>query len=117
MKRGLSMAVKHLQRGNRRCSIFISCMIPEKPLELVDVTVTGKLIAEIDGKHYMLRSWEAGCWRADMVDRGLFGWWSACDDDDWIIRNGVVIAREIGWERRRENVSDRRSGPAAAEHL
>ena len=66
-------------------------------MELVDVTATGKLVAEIDGKYYLLRKWERGVWRADMVDRGVFGGWSPCDDDDWIIREGRILRHETGW--------------------
>ena len=66
-------------------------------MDLVDVTATGKLIAEIDGQHFLLTRWERGVWRAVMVDRGVYGGWSPCDDDDFIIRDGVILWREVGW--------------------
>ena len=68
-------------------------------LDLVDVTMTGKLIAEIEGKHYLLQRWECGHWRAVMVDVGIFGGWSPCDDDTFIIRDGKILWREVGWNR------------------
>lgn len=84
-------------------------------LELVDVTATGKLIAEIDGEYYLLQYkdkglyWkeDAGLWRANKVDVGVFGGWSFCDDDDWMIdRDGKVVARETGWRLAREVVKN-----------
>ena len=79
-------------------------------LDLVDVTPTGKLVAEIDGEFYLLQErdkglyWreDAGLWRATKVDIGVFGMWSPCDDDDFLIdRDGKVVARETGWRRER----------------
>ena len=69
-------------------------------LELIDVTVTGDLIAEIEGKCYLLRRWERGSWRAVMVEKDQFGRWKVCDDDDWIIRDGKILWRETGWDLR-----------------
>lgn len=71
-------------------------------LELVDCTVTGKLVAKVDGKLFLLRRWERGKWRADMVDINQFGRYTPCDDDDWIIRDGKILWREVGWDLRKE---------------
>jgi len=72
--------------------------------ELVDLMPSGDLVAEIGGKHYHLRRWERGMWRSCMVHRDQVGRWVTCDDDDWIIKDGRIIAREIGWDLRREDV-------------
>ena len=84
-------------------------------LELADVTPTGKLIAEINGEYYMLRykdrgelcPADKGLWRSIKVWRNQFGNWVCCDDDDWLIdRNGKIVAREIGWDLRREKINE-----------
>ena len=72
-------------------------------LDLIDITPTGKLIAQINGKLYMLRRWEHGTWRSVMVQKDTKGFYFVCDDDDWIILDGRIIGREIGWDLRREN--------------
>ena len=72
-------------------------------LDLIDITPTGKLIAQINGKLYMLRRWEHGTWRSVMVDKNTNGSYFVCDDDDWIIKDGEILVREVGWDRRRIN--------------
>ena len=72
-------------------------------LDIVDMMPTGDLVAEIDGKRYWLRRWEHGTWRACMVSKDHNGWYRVCDDDDYIIKDGKIIAREIGWDLRRED--------------
>ena len=72
------------------------------------------MIIEIEGKFYriryrdpgILRPEDKGLWRADRVDRSTInGEWYVCDDDDFLIDdNGKVVAREIGWELRREEM-------------
>ena len=72
------------------------------------------MIIEIDGKTYrlryrdpgILRPEDRGLWRADRVDRSTInGEWFTCDDDDYLITDDRrVVAREIGWELRRETL-------------
>ena len=73
-------------------------------MNLTDITPTGHLIAEINGEHYKLRRWERGYWRANKVKRDQHGFWYVCDDDDFIIRDGVFLWREVGWDLRKEIV-------------
>ena len=69
------------------------------------------MIIEIDGKHYRLRYRDPGIlrpedrdlWRAEMVAQDPIGFWYVCDDDDYLITDDRrVVAREIGWDLRRE---------------
>lgn len=72
------------------------------------------MIIEIDGKHYrlryrdpgILRPEDKGLWRADMVDQSIItGDWFPCDDDDYLITDDRrVVAREVGWDLRREEM-------------
>ena len=71
-------------------------------MELTGVTPGGKLIAEIGGAHFVLRRRERGNWRAIMVKQDWNGFWFCCDDDDWIISDGRVLWREVGWDLRKE---------------
>ena len=71
-------------------------------LDIVDLMPSGDPIAEIDGNLYWLRRWERGEWRACKVSKDHFGWYRVCDDDDFIIRDGRVIRREVGWDLREE---------------
>ena len=67
-----------------------------------------------DGHHYRLRfrsrgvihPEDTGLWYADRVtwNRKL-GYWMHQDDDVYILTDdGAVIAREIGWDLRREEI-------------
>lgn len=71
-------------------------------MNLTDITPTGNLIAEINGERFILRRWESGYWRAIKVKQDSNGFWFCCDDDDWIISDGRVLWREVGWEMRKE---------------
>lgn len=72
------------------------------------------MIIEIEGKHYhlryrdpgFLRPEDKGLWRATRVERSrITGDWYPCDDDDYLITNDWrVVAREIGWDLRREEL-------------
>lgn len=70
----------------------------------IDLTPAGKRVVYLDGEFYLLRVWERGYWRAIKVKQDSNGFWYCCDDDDWIIKDGVVQWREVGWDLRRENV-------------
>ena len=72
-------------------------------LNLIDVTKTGKVICEIDGKYYRLIFWKNGEWYADQVERDQYGRWVTCDDDVWIIRGDKIVRRMIGWDKREES--------------
>ena len=54
----------------------------------------------------ILRPEDKGLWRAVRVDRStITGEWFACDDDDYLITDDRrVVAREIGWDLRKEEV-------------
>lgn len=69
------------------------------------------MIIEIDGNFYriryrdsgVLRPEDKGLWRAEQVEQDWNGFWSCCDDDDYLINDeGQIVAREIGWGLRRE---------------
>ena len=69
------------------------------------------MIIEIEGKFYRIRyrdrgfphEEDRGLWRAEMVAQDPIGFWYVCDDDDYLIDDsGKVVAREIGWNLRRE---------------
>ena len=71
------------------------------------------MIIEIGGECYKVRGYDPGILRPE--DRGLLrahkvkqdwgGFWFCCDDDDYLIdREGKIIAREIGWNLRREKM-------------
>jgi hypothetical protein len=72
------------------------------------------MIIEIDGKYYrlryrdlgILRPEDKGLWRANRVDRSsITGEWYPCDDDDFLITDDWrVVARENGWDLRREEL-------------
>ena len=67
-----------------------------------------------DGNHYMLLGQDSGfphpedkgLWQAYKVDWDWKrGEWEYNDDDIWMLSDKYeVIAREIGWDRRRETV-------------
>ena len=69
-------------------------------------------VIRLGGHHYRIRSRDSGfphkedrgLWRADRVT-----WdgdhWGYHDDDDYLITDdGEVVAREIGWDLRREEL-------------
>lgn len=77
------------------------------PAALMEDSSTGKIIAEIGGKHFRLLFRENGFWKADMVELDQFGRWMVCDDDIWVIDpDGKIVGREVGWERRFYKVDD-----------
>ena len=72
-----------------------------------------KDIIVIDGKHYrlsyrdpgILRPEDKGLWRGNMVEQDWNGWWTVCEDDDYLITDdGRIVAREVGWDLRREEM-------------
>ena len=63
------------------------------------------MIIEIEGIFYRIRYKDHGLWRADKVKRDRNGWWFCCDDDDYLIDDsGRIVAREVGWDLRREEI-------------
>ena len=71
-----------------------------------------KTVIEINGEHYRLKYKDPGILRPE--DKGLWRalhvtWegdhWGINDDDDYLITDdGRVVAREIGWCLRREEI-------------
>lgn len=76
-----------------------------------DTVIKGK-----DGHHYKIRFQskglihpeDNGLWWADRVTwNWKLGYWMHHDDDVYILTDeGQVIAREIGWNLRREEIND-----------
>lgn len=72
-------------------------------------------IITIGGEHYriigvdpgILRPEDRGLIRAVKVSRDQFGRWVVCDDDDWLIADRQIVARETGWDLRR--IDERRT--------
>lgn len=72
------------------------------------------MILLIEGEYYRLRyadkgfphEEDRGLWRADKVRKNGAGDWFPCDDDDFMIdiERKKVVAKEIGWELRREKL-------------
>lgn len=53
----------------------------------------------------ILRPEDAGLWRCHKVSQDWNGFWFCCDDDDYLITDdGHVVAREIGWDLRKEKM-------------
>ena len=54
----------------------------------------------------VLRPEDKGLLRCDKVARNAAGDWFPCDDDDFLIdaEKRTVVARETGWELRRESI-------------
>jgi hypothetical protein len=74
------------------------------------------VIIEIGNEYYkvryadpgVLRPEDKGLLRSHKVVRNVAGDWYPCDDDDFLIdaEKRTVVAREIGWELRRERVEN-----------
>lgn len=49
---------------------------------------------------------DRGLWRSHKVKKNSAGDWFCCDDDDYMIdiEKRKVMAREIGWDLRREKI-------------
>ena len=71
------------------------------------------MIISIGGSFYrvryrdpgVLRTEDKGLWRCHKVDRDWNGRWFCCDDDDYLITDdGRIVARETGWNLRREEI-------------
>lgn len=54
----------------------------------------------------ILRPEDRGLWRANRISRNAAGDWFVCDDDDYLIDSSRtrVIAKETGWDLRREKL-------------
>lgn len=71
------------------------------------------MIIEINGEHYdlkyrdpgILRPEDEGLWRAYKVKKDWNENWYTCDDYDYLINDeGIIVARESGWDLQRENL-------------
>ena len=71
-------------------------------------------VIEINGSYYRVRyrdpgfthSEDDGLWRCHKVALDWNGNWYCCDDDDYLITDdGQIVAREVGWDLRREEIA------------
>ena len=53
----------------------------------------------------VLRPEDKGLIRCHKVKQDWNGEWFCCDDDDYLVdENGKIVARETGWDLRREDI-------------